>query len=91
MAEVFRHVCKESRRVFLLIRHMTEILISAGRYLLLTAMAGDLLVSLFLSLFYKGYSSLKMSISALGNPSSPVRLNLVFMYLPLALAAVRFL
>ena len=53
---------------------MTEILISAGRYLLLTAMAGDLLVSLFLSLFYKGYSSLKMSISALGNPSSPVSL-----------------
>ena len=74
MAEVFRNVCKESRRVFLLIRHMTEILISAGRYLLLTAMAGDLLVSLFLSLFYKGYSSLKMSISALGNPSSPVRI-----------------
>lgn len=40
---------------------------------LLTAMAGDLLASLFLPLFYREYSSLKMSVSALGNPSSPVR------------------
>ena len=37
-------------------------------------MAGDLIVSFVLSLFYKGYKSLKMSISALGNPSSPVRI-----------------
>lgn len=40
----------------------------------MTAMAGDLLVSFVLSLFYKGYSNLKNSISALGNPSSPVRI-----------------
>ena len=46
---------------------------SYGWIFLLTAMAGDLLASLFLSLFYSEYNSLKMSISALGNPSSPVR------------------
>ena len=37
------------------------------------AMIGDLAASLILSMFYKGYSSAKMSISALGNPNSPVR------------------
>ena len=37
-------------------------------------MAGDLIVSFILSLFYSGYSNLKMSISALGNPASPVRI-----------------
>lgn len=47
---------------------------SYGWIFLLAAMAGDLLVSLFLPLFYSGYNSLKMSISALGNPSSPVRI-----------------
>lgn len=47
---------------------------SCGWIFLLVAMAGDLLVSLFLPLFYSGYNSLKMSISALGNPSSPVRI-----------------
>ena len=36
-------------------------------------MAGDIVVSLLLPLFYKGYSCKKMSISALGNPNSPVR------------------
>ena len=41
---------------------------------LLIAMAGDLIVSFLLSFFYEGYSNLKMSISALGNPKSPVRL-----------------
>ena len=41
---------------------------------LLLAMVGDILVSLFLPLFYDEYSSLKMSVSALGNPSSPVRI-----------------
>ena len=46
---------------------------SYGWIFLLIAMAGDLLVSLFLSMFYSEYNSLKMSISALGNPSSPVR------------------
>lgn len=44
-----------------------------GWYALLIAVVGDLLVSAILSLFYKEYNSLKMSISALGNPQSPVR------------------
>ena len=44
-----------------------------GRIFLLVAMIGDILVSVFLPLFYGEYSILKMSISALGNPSSPVR------------------
>jgi len=47
---------------------------SYGWVFLLVAMAGDLVVSLFLSLFYSEYNSLKMSISVLGNPSSPVRI-----------------
>jgi len=47
---------------------------SCGWIFLLIAMAGDLLVPLFLSLFYGEYNSLKMSVSALGNPSSPVRI-----------------
>ncbi len=37
-------------------------------------MAGDILVSFVLPCFYKDYSSMKMSISALGNPQSPVRI-----------------
>ena len=37
-------------------------------------MIGDISVSLILPAFYKGYSIKKMSISALGNPKSPVRL-----------------
>lgn len=45
-----------------------------GWYALLIAMCGDLLFSLILSFGYKGYSNLTMSISALGNPNSPVRL-----------------
>ena len=45
-----------------------------GRIFLLVAMAGDILVPLFLSLFYRDYNSLKMSVSALGNPSSPVKI-----------------
>ena len=45
-----------------------------GWYALLIAMCGDLLFSWLLSLGYKGYSNLTMSISALGNPNSPVRL-----------------
>lgn len=45
-----------------------------GWIFILIAMAGDLLVSFFLSMFYGNYSNLKMSISALGNPSSPVRI-----------------
>ncbi len=43
-------------------------------YALLIAMCGDLLFSLILSFGYKGYNNLTMSISALGNPNSPVRL-----------------
>ena len=45
-----------------------------GWYALLIAVIGDLLISSILSLFYKDYSSLTNSISALGNPQSPVRL-----------------
>ena len=51
-----------------------ERLNSFGWIFLLIAMVGDLLVSLLLSLFYSGYNSFKMTISALGNPSSPVRI-----------------
>lgn len=50
------------------------ILIRTGWYALLVAMAGDIAVSLVLPAFYKGYSVFKMSISALGNPNSPVRI-----------------
>ena len=45
-----------------------------GWFALLIAMCGDLLFSLILSFFYTGYSNLTMSISALGNPNSPVRI-----------------
>ena len=45
-----------------------------GWYALIIAMAGDIIVSLVLPLFYKGYSIFNMSISALGNPASRVRL-----------------
>ena len=45
-----------------------------GWYALLIAMCGDLLFSWLLSFGYKNYSNLTMSISALGNPNSPVRL-----------------
>ena len=37
-------------------------------------MAGDIIVSIVLPHFYKEYSITKMSISALGNPQSPVRI-----------------
>ena len=53
---------------------LMEFLYKYGWLTLMIAMAGDLLVSFILSFFYKGYSSKKMSISALGNPNSPVRL-----------------
>ena len=45
-----------------------------GWFALLIAMCGDLLFSFILSFFYTGYSNLTMSISALGNPSGPVRI-----------------
>ena len=47
---------------------------TCGWYFLIAAMAGDLLVSLVLPLFHRGYSITRMSISALGNPASPVRM-----------------
>jgi len=51
-----------------------EKLNSFGWIFLLIAMMGDILVSLLLSRFYRDYNSFKMTISALGNPSSPVRI-----------------
>ncbi|MCR5591905.1 MAG: DUF998 domain-containing protein [Lachnospiraceae bacterium] len=51
-----------------------EKMVKLGWYALMIAMAGDILVSLMLPCFYKEYSSMKMSISALGNPQSPVRI-----------------
>ena len=50
-----------------------DILFRTGWYAFLIAMAGDIAVSLILPAFYKDYSIRKMSISALGNPQSPVR------------------
>ena len=44
-----------------------------GFYSLIIAMVGDLFISFLFSLFYSGYSNMKMSISILGNPKSPVR------------------
>ena len=51
-----------------------DIFFAFGWYALLIAIIGDLLVSTILSLFYKEYNIATMSISALGNPKSPVRL-----------------
>jgi hypothetical protein len=51
-----------------------ERLIRYGWAALLAAMAGDVIVSLVLPIFYKEYNCMKMSISALGNPQSPVRI-----------------
>jgi len=45
-----------------------------GLYALIVAMVGDILISFLLSLFYNGYSNMKMSISALGNPKSPIKM-----------------
>lgn len=46
-----------------------------GWYALVIAMIGDILISLVLPCFYKEYNIMKMSISALGNPHSPVRVS----------------
>ena len=54
--------------------NLMEKFVKFGWYALVIAMAGDLLVSFVLPCFYKEYSSMKMSISALGNPQSPVRI-----------------
>ena len=45
-----------------------------GWIFLLIAMSGDLIVSFLLSFFYKDYSNIKMSISALGSPNSPIKI-----------------
>ena len=52
---------------------MIDLLFSIGWPAMIIAMIGDISVSLILPAFYKGYSIKKMSISALGNPNSPVR------------------
>ena len=51
-----------------------ERIIRYGWTALLAAMLGDVMVSLVLPIFYKEYNCMKMSISALGNPQSPVRI-----------------
>lgn len=45
-----------------------------GWYALLFAIMGDLLIPFILAPFYEGYSHTMMTISALGNPQSPVRM-----------------
>ena len=54
-----------------------EFLVSYGWYALLIAVIGDLLFSTILSCFYKDYNSIKMSISVLGNPQSPVSISVL--------------
>lgn len=44
-----------------------------GWYALLIAIIGDLLIPFILAHFYKGYSNTLMTVSALGNSKSPVR------------------
>ena len=53
---------------------MSNALSTYGWLALIIAMIGDISVSLILPAFYKGYSIKKLSISALGNPKSPVRI-----------------
>jgi len=53
---------------------LSDLFFTYGWLALIIAMIGDISVSLILPAFYKGYSIKKMSISALGNPKSPVRL-----------------
>lgn len=50
-----------------------DILVKYGWYALLVAILGDILVPFILAPFYQGYSHMSMTISALGNPQSPVR------------------
>lgn len=49
-------------------------LVKYGWYALLIAILGDIFIPFILAPFYKGYSNTLMTISALGNPQSPVRL-----------------
>lgn len=50
-----------------------EILVKYGWHALLIAILGDILIPFILAPFYQGYSHTSMTISALGNPQSPVR------------------
>ena len=48
-------------------------LVKYGWYALLIAILGDILIPFILAPFYRGYSHTSTTISALGNPQSPVR------------------
>lgn len=50
-----------------------NILVKYGWQALLIAILGDILIPFILAPFYQGYSHMSMTISALGNPQSPVR------------------
>ena len=50
-----------------------NILVKYGWHALLIAILGDILIPFILAPFYQGYSHMSMTISALGNPQSPVR------------------
>ena len=51
-----------------------DFLVKTGWRALLLALLGDMLIPFILAPFYQGYSHANMTISALGNPQSPVRL-----------------
>lgn len=51
-----------------------EILFRIGWYSLLIGLLGDILIPIVLAPFYKGYNPSTMTVSALGNPQSPVRI-----------------
>lgn len=48
-------------------------LVKIGWHALLIALLGDMLIPFILAPFYNGYSHTAMTVSALGNPQSPVR------------------
>ena len=50
-----------------------DFFVTIGWHTLLIALLGDMLVPFILAPFYQGYSHTRMTISALGNPQSPVR------------------
>ena len=51
-----------------------EILFRIGWYSLLIGLLGDILIPIVLAPFCKGYNPSTMTVSALGNPQSPVRI-----------------
>ena len=55
-------------------RKFMDFLVKTEWCALLLALLGDMLIPFILAPFYQGYSHTKMTISALGNPQSPVRL-----------------